>query len=425
MPSITSTDRPDKPPRKTRQSARKIGIATIPARTKPDKPRPDFPLTPNGNGQWSKKIRGRVYYFGPWSDPDAALTRYLEVKDDLHAGRTPRARGDDRATLCDLANEFLTVKQHRVETGELSQRSLNEYKATCQRLMAILGKNLVVEEIQSHDLLKVRETLGKSRGVVALGNEIGRVRVVLNFAYQEGIIDRPIRYGESFRKPSKATRRRHNASRELANGKKLFSADEIRVMIAQADVHMRAMVLLAVNTGCGNADLGRIPLQALDLTGGWLNYPRPKTGIARRCPLWPETIKAIRESLSCRVRPKDEELDGCLVFVTKYGASWFKEGTSTNPLSQAFRKFCQSIGVYRKGIGFCSLRHTFETVAGGSKDQVAVNYIMGHVDDSMAANYRHGIEDDRLRAVVDHVHRWLFDAASGNDREQKDGNPNG
>ena len=60
------------------------------ARKKPCKPHPNFPLTANGNGQWSKKIKGKVYYFGSWADPDAALKRYLEVKDDLLAGRKHR-----------------------------------------------------------------------------------------------------------------------------------------------------------------------------------------------------------------------------------------------------------------------------------------------------------------------------------------------
>jgi len=61
-------------------------------RKKPKKPHPDFPLTANGNGRWSKKIKGKVYYFGPWADPDGALKRYLDVKDDLLAGRNPRPK---------------------------------------------------------------------------------------------------------------------------------------------------------------------------------------------------------------------------------------------------------------------------------------------------------------------------------------------
>lgn len=411
MTSIASANGVGKPHRKSGQSA-KSGIA-IPVKQKPDKPYADYPLTPNGNGQWSKKIRGRVFYFGPWSDPEAALSRYLDVRDDLQAGRTPRPKGDDRLTLLELANEFLTVKKHKVETGELSPRTFGEYEATCEKLLGVLGKNLVVEEIQAQDLLKVRQSLAKTRGVISLGNEIGRVRVVLNFAYQEGLIDRPVRYGESFRKPSKATRRKAKATRELANGKKLFSAAEVRAMLDAADVHLRAMILLAVNTGCGNADLGRLPLQALDLGGAWLNFPRPKTGIDRRCPLWPETVEALRQSLAHRQRPKDETKDGQLVFVTKYGQSWFKQDTSTNPLSQAFRKLAKALGLYRSGVGFYSLRHTFETVAGGSKDQVAVNSIMGHVDETMAGEYREHIEDSRLQTVADHVRTWLFSEAAG------------
>jgi hypothetical protein len=33
-----------------------------------------------------RKIQGKVHYFGPWNDPDAALNNYLAREEDLHAG---------------------------------------------------------------------------------------------------------------------------------------------------------------------------------------------------------------------------------------------------------------------------------------------------------------------------------------------------
>ena len=48
------------------------------------KPYKDFPLTAHPNGQWVKKIRGKVHYFG--TDLQEALARYQEERDDLHAG---------------------------------------------------------------------------------------------------------------------------------------------------------------------------------------------------------------------------------------------------------------------------------------------------------------------------------------------------
>jgi hypothetical protein len=58
---------------------------------KPAKPSTDFPQFPHASGSWAKKIRGRLHYFGPWSDPDGALRKYLEQAPDLHAGRRPQA----------------------------------------------------------------------------------------------------------------------------------------------------------------------------------------------------------------------------------------------------------------------------------------------------------------------------------------------
>jgi hypothetical protein len=50
----------------------------MPSRDKPRRPFPPFPLTAHCNVQWSRKIRGRVCFFGVWANPGAALDRQLQ-----------------------------------------------------------------------------------------------------------------------------------------------------------------------------------------------------------------------------------------------------------------------------------------------------------------------------------------------------------
>ena len=72
-----------------------------------------------------------------------------------------------------------------------------------------------------------------------------------------------------------------------------------------------------------------------------------------------------------------------MLFITRRGQAWAKE-KADSPVSKEFKKLQDKLGIHRKGVGFYSLRHVFETEAGACKDQVAVDFIMGHVDPSMA-----------------------------------------
>jgi len=373
---------------------------------KPRKPNGDFPLYAHKNGQWAKKIRSKVHYFGPWVDSDGALQRYLDEKDDLNAGRTPRHRVDG-LTMRDLANRFLTVKKHLVDTGELSPRTFGDYYATCERIINAFGKTRLVIDLASDDFEKLRVDFSKTRGPVALGNEVQRVRVVFKYAYDAGIVDRPVRFGPTFKRPSKKVLRKVRQQK----GPRMFEADEVRVMLEAASAQLRAMILLGINCGFGNNDVATLPLEALDLETGWVEYPRPKTNVERRVPLWPQSTDALRTAIATRPQPKDDT-NGDLVFITKYGKPWAK-ATSDNPISNETAKFLKKTGIHRPGLNFYALRHTFETIAGETRDQVAVDHIMGHARDDMASVYRERISDERLVAVTEFVRRWLF--GDGND----------
>lgn len=372
---------------------------------KPNKPRPDFPLFPHATRRWAKKIRGKLHYFGPWRDPQGALDRYLDQKDDLYAGRTPRVKGDG-VTIRDLVNSFLTSKKHLLDNGEITDRTFRDYYITCDRLIMTFGVNRLAEDLVSEDFDQLRAGLAKTLGPVALGNEIGRVRVVFKFAFDAALVDRPVRYGPHFKKPSKRIVRqtRH------ANGKRFFEADELQKMIEVAPKPLRAMILLGINCGFGQGDCSNLPKSAIDFESRWIDYPRPKTAVERRCPLWPETLDALRDALRCRPMAGNASDDG-LLFLTKYGNRWVRtngKGMSIDSVAQEITKLLRRLGIKRNRLNFYALRHTFETIAGESRDQVAVNAIMGYVDNSMAGQYRERISDERLRAVTDVVRAWLL-----------------
>lgn len=367
---------------------------------KPAKPRPNFALFAHNNGQWCKKIRGKLVYFGPWSDPDGAEKKYLDQKDDLHAGRKPRT--DSAAlTVKEAANAFMNAKKELVEAGELSARTFADYKEVAQLVVRHLGGSRAVSDVRPDDFGPLRNKMAKRWGPHRLNKLIQYTRSIFKHAYDAELIAAPVRFGPAFKRPSKKVIRLNRAE----NGPRLFTPEEIRKMLDASGVQLRAMILLGINCGFGNADCGQLPLSALDLDSGWLNFPRPKTGIARRAPLWAETVQALRNAIAERPAPKDPA-DAGLVFITTHGGSWCKD-TSANPISHEMAKLLRSLRIGGRR-NFYVLRHSFRTVADAVRDQPAADHIMGHELAHMSAVYREHIADDRLRAVVEHVRTWLY-----------------
>jgi integrase len=398
---------------------------------KPPKPYPTYPLSFHPSGRFCKKIRGKLHYFGRWANrqngelttvdnhadaAEAALNEYLEVKDDLHAGRTPRPKSDG-ISVADVCNPFLEAKEDRLDSGELSPDTFRDYFSTCKRLTKFFGRGRPVDDLTADDFTKFRAWLSKTKkhGVHQLGKGVRVTRMVFKFAYESELIDKPVRFGPNFKEPNKKTKRK--AARE--SGKRYFEADELRGIVKASAPPIRAMILLGINCGFGQTDIANLPISAIDFEDGWVSFPRPKTEIDRRCPLWPETITALREAAEHRGTPKNDADADC-VFITRNGNRFVRMTPNADPakrsrvdtVAPSFKRLLILLGINGRR-GFYGLRHTFETIGGESRDQVAVDAIMGHADPSMAANYRHHISDDRLRDVVNVVRAWLWPDAEG------------
>jgi integrase len=349
-----------------------------------------------------------LYYFGPWEDPDGALRRYEEQAEALHSGRTPRPELEG-LTVKELVNKFLNRKLSRVDSGEMKRRTWNEYKEVTDLLVKQFGKGRLVDDLGPDDFGALRDRMAKRWGPVRLGNAITRVKSVFTYGIKNGLVEKYVRYGDEFEKPDKAVLRRHRA----AKGEKMLEPNQLhKLLAAVTDPQLRAMILLALNAGFGNGDCAQLPLSALDLERGWVRYARPKTGIERRCPLWPETVAALWEARD--QRPEAKEAAAGLVFVTGRGTPWIhftEKGGRIDNVTIQFTALLKRLGLHRDGIGFYTLRHVFRTIADAARDPVAIDLVMGHSDPSMAGHYRERVEDSRLQAVADHVRTWLFGAA--------------
>ena len=264
---------------------------------------PGLPPLPPCDRQVVQKVRGKFYYFGKVAnDPEgqAALALWIGQKDDLLAGKTPRTKPEG-LVLRELLDRYVVAQRERVDGGEITARSFVEIYHTCRRIGDVLDLDRLVVDLGPDDFAKVRRNVAKVWGPIRLGNEVQRVRSLFKFGYDSGLIDRPIRFGPMFKKPSAKTLRLNRA-----NGERAFTAEQLRAIIDAAGVQMKAMMLAGHQLRvwqrrlCQAANWRPGPASRM---GG---VPSAEDGNHRRYRLWPETIVALQEAIDERPKPKGQ-----------------------------------------------------------------------------------------------------------------------
>lgn len=367
---------------------------------RPSKPYPEFPLYPHASGKWAKKIRGKTCYFGRWEDPAGALTEYevmISGKTTEKPEKPKPEKEPQQLTIKAACKSFLAAKRIQQRSSELSPRTFDEYRRMCSRVEKFWGKSREIESLVPKDFTAYKAWRLETCNIVSVGNEVTRVKTMLKWLEASQLTVK-IHVGPEFRKSSSRATRRH---RRLT-GPKLFKPAQIHSLIAESGVMLKAMIHLGINCAFGNTDCETINLATIEdgIESGWLNYPRTKTEVDRRCPLWPESIEVLKQAIEYRKRI-DTDLPNA--FLLPHGGAFHPNSI---PIGKRFAVARKNAFIERGG--FYWLRHTFATTASDCLDQVAINAIMGHVDGSMAAVYRHHVSDIRLRNASETVRSWLF-----------------
>lgn len=392
-------------------------------------PRDPNHLTPEKDGRFCKRVRGVLHHFGSGGDRDAALAEWLAVKDDLLAGRpVRRVRADQPAALATVkfvTDSFLTDCTEKVDAGRMKGGTFDDYYRAAEEFGGAVGWGVDPELLTPDDFRAVRRTWGKRMGPWSLDRYVQAVRTMFNFAVTHRLIQRMPFYGDAFGKSTEADKRTAGRQRVKERGERVFTADELAVILAAATGPIRAMILLALNGGMYARDVAALERGDIRKDGDvWLvDFARGKTGgIPWRFPLWPETKAAI----DAVVRPQPRHAaDADLIFVTCHGRRWVREHTrrkgaaieasaSVDAVAQEFDKLLGGVCLIegkrllkRKGLGFGTLRHVHVTAVSDHPDERAARLVRGHKVGSIERHYdKPSLE--RLKAITDLARQRLL-----------------
>lgn len=404
-------------------------------------------LTPEKDGRFCKRVRGVLYHFGANGDKDAALKEWLAAKPLLLAGkrivRESRRLGG-AVTVDKVKSSFLSACTQKVKAGKLKGGTFDDYDRATDEFCKIVGAGRDPGDLKPDDFQGVREKWLERMGPWSLDRYVQAVRTMFEYSRDtERLIPAPPHYGDSFNKSSQSEKRVLARAKTAVSGERIFSADELKIILGAATGNLRAMIMIAMNGGTYAADLAALRWSYIKEQAGEtvLDFDRGKTGgVEWKFVLWPETIAALEivraEQVAQRARwnkrgakfPRNPADDG-LIFITKMGRAYHRQHTtwiddeiagsaSVDLVAQEFDKLLVTLGIKRSGVSFGAFRHTHTTATGDHVDTRAAKRVRGHKISGIESHYdKPSIE--RLKSVTDLARSRLLPGARNAKRKKR------
>ncbi len=203
-----------------------------------------FPLTLHPTGQYCKRIKGKLYYFGV--DRRKALERYLEQATYLHTGKGSKPKSTtDSLSIKTLCNLYLEHQESGVAIGEIEFHHFNDQISILRNFVKFISPNRLVSEIPTVELQNYRTKLIKmGKAAYTINNVIATIKAMYNWAMDNEVIDN-IPNLKAIKKvvipkPEKPT----------------FTVVQIQKLLENTSAQMRAMILLGLNCGFGRVNCG-------------------------------------------------------------------------------------------------------------------------------------------------------------------------
>ncbi len=278
---------------------------------------------------------------------------------------------------------------------EIAPATFTAYKGTCDKFLAWLGAfaKCPLAELETKHFTGYRDHVVETRSVTTANHAVKILRVVFEDARREGhMAENPAKDAGTLKRTQRSSRRP-------------FTLEELKKVLAAADLEMRSLILFGIYTGQRLSDLTSLRWQSLDFAANEISLTTAKTGRVVRVPMAAPLLKHILtlsaiDDPNAPVHPRAARSSQA-ANSNRFGDLLSSVGLVSPRRHDVSKGTGRSARRVASELSFHSLRHTATSLLKNAGVSPAiVQDIIGHDSAEISAHYTHVDSEAKRQALL-------------------------